>query len=272
MGEPPIWGRYLELRPAELAAIRHTIPIIYFPWGALEWHGPHLPLGIDGIVADAVATRSVRSTGGVIMPTTWFSPNAPPHPESLNTTSKLLRDLLDSLLVQIAKAGWRIAVLTSGHYGHAHELTLIDVAERALANYGLLTLAVPPLALVDDSMLDRAGLWEVSIAMSLRPDLVRLDTLGRDPLRVETSGVIGRDPRNTASASLGTSALNLAAERLSAAVSELYETNDPAPLRAHYTQRRARYQAFIERFGRDPELATRAWWNELIQEKPTAAG
>ncbi len=267
MGDTPAWGRYFELRPADLTAIRDKVSVVYLPWGALEWHGPHLPLGLDGIVAEAVASRAVRRTGGVLMPTTWWPAGALPHPTSFSVAGGSLREMLDSLFDQIAATGWRVAVVVSGHHGHAHELALIDAAERALAYHGLLALAVPPLALVDEAMLDHAALWETSLALALRPDLVRLDALGQEPLRLETSAVIGRDPRHTASASIGASALNLAAERLAAAVTELRDSDQPAPLRALYAQRRARYRAFVERFGSDIEHSTRAWWEDLIQEK-----
>jgi creatinine amidohydrolase len=163
-----------------------------------------------------------------------------------------------------------VAVLVSGHSGHAHELAMIEAAERAMRKSGLLALAVPPLALVDEAMLDHAALWETSLALALRPDLVRLDMLGREPLQVESSGVIGRDPRNTASASLGTSALNLAVERLAKAVSELLASDDPAPLYALYTERRERYRSFAERYGSDVEQATRIWWDDLMKERPAA--
>ncbi|MBX0326999.1 creatininase family protein [Oscillochloris sp. ZM17-4] len=268
MGDPPVWGRYFELRPADLAAICDKVPVAYLPWGALEWHGPHLPLGLDGVVAEAVASRAIRRTGGVLLPTTWWPAGALPHPSSLSAAGASLGDLLDGLFAQLAAAGWRVAVIVSGHHGHAHELAMIDAAERAISRHGLLALAVPPLALVDETMLDHAALWETSLAMALRPDLVRLDALGREPLRIETSAVIGRDPRDTASASIGVSALNLAAERLAAAVIELRETDNMAPLRALYAQRRARYESFVERFGSDGERATRAWWDDLTQEKP----
>jgi creatinine amidohydrolase len=222
---------------------------------------------MDGILAEAVASRAIRRTGGVLMPTTWWPAGALPHPESLSAAGTSLGDLLDGIFTQLAAAGWRVAVLTSGHSGHAHELTMIAAAERAIERHGLLTLAVTPLALVDESMLDHAALWETSLAMALRPDLVRLDALGREPLRLKTSAVIGRDPRDTSSASIGTSALNLVTERLATAVSELLDSSDPAPLHALYTQRRARYQAFIERFGPDMDHATSAWWDDLTQEK-----
>lgn len=267
MGETPPWGRYYELRPVDLAAIRSRVPAVYLPWGALEWHGPHLPLGMDGIVAEAVSNRAIQRTGGVLMPTTWWPASALPHPDSLSVASTSLGTLLDDIFAQIASADWRVAVLVSGHSGQAHELTMIAAAERAMTRHGLLALAIPPLALVDESMLDHAGIWETSLALALRPDLVRLDALGSEPLRTRISAVIGRDPRNTASASIGVSALNLAADRLAGAVSELIHNHDPAPLRALYSQRRARYQSFVERFGPNLDQATLAWWEDLIQEK-----
>ncbi|NTW00676.1 MAG: creatininase family protein [Oscillochloris sp.] len=267
MGETPIWGRYFELRPADLTVIRNTVPAVYLPWGALEWHGPHLPFGMDGILAEAIATRAIRRTGGVLMPTTWWPAGTIPHRDSLSAAGALLGDLLDSIFAQLAKAGWRVVVVVSGHHGYAHEITLIAAAERAIVRYGMLALAVPPLALVDEAMLDHSALWETSLALALRSDLVRLDSLGRDPLQAESSAVIGRDPRNTASASLGVSALNLASERLAAAVSDLINSNEPAALRAFYAQRRVRHQAFVERFGADMEQATKAWWEDLTQEK-----
>ena len=59
-GEQRPWGRYAELRPDQLAAIVAAAPIAYVPWGALEWHGPHLPFGLDGITAEGVAERAAR--------------------------------------------------------------------------------------------------------------------------------------------------------------------------------------------------------------------
>ncbi len=267
MSKTPTWGRYVELRPTDLAAIRSEVPAVYLPWGALEWHGPHLPLGMDGIIAEAVADRVIRRTGGVLMPTTWWPAGALPHPDSLSAAGASLSTLLNNIFAQLASAGWRVAVLVSGHSGHIHELIMITAAERAITRHGLLAMVVPPLALVDESMLDHAGIWETSLALALCPDLVNLDALGSEPLQIKTSAVIGRDPRNTASASLGLSALNLAADRLSSAVIQLLASDDPAPLHALYSQRRSRCQSFVERFGPDLNQATLAWWENLTQEK-----
>ena len=42
---------YVELTPSEFAERLAAAPITYLPLGTLEWHGPHLPLGSDGLQA-----------------------------------------------------------------------------------------------------------------------------------------------------------------------------------------------------------------------------
>jgi len=259
------WGHYAELRPAELAAIRERAPVAYLPWGGLSWHGPHLPLGLDTLLAEAVAERCARRTGGVLLPAVCWPLGPAPHPDSLGLRATTLRALLSDALAALAAGGWRAAVLVSGHYSPGSDLLMIQAARSAIADYGLLVLAVPPLGLVDDEMLDHAALWESSVLLALRPDLVELAALGDGPLHPATSGVVGRDPRHTASASIGLSTLNLAVERIVTAVRELVERRDPAPLHALYAQRLEHHQAYLARFGDDPDQSTAAWWQELLR-------
>lgn len=270
MNDTPFWGRYSELRPHELAALRARAPAAYLPWGGLIGHGPHLPLGLDTIVAEAIAERAVRRTGGVVLPAmTW--PLAMPHPgESLGLSAATLRAVLAESLAALARHGWRVVVVISGFYSPGQELLLIGAAERALADHRLLVLAVPPLVLVDDEMLDHGALWESSVLLALRPDLVNLEALGAGSLDQLNQPVVGRDPRGAASASLGHSVLNLALERISSAVERLLESGDPAPLQALYAQRREYYRGLTARFGHDLEALTAAWWQEMTGRGPAA--
>ncbi len=260
----PGWGRYSELRPIALAAIRERHPIAYLPWGSLEWHGPHLPLGLDGIIAETVAERVARRTGGVLLPTTWWPITALPHRDSLSVSSPLIRGLWDEIFAGLAAADWKVVVTISGHYAQGHEVVLMDAAEEAMRKQGLLVLALPPMALVDEEMLDHAALWEASQLLSIRPDLVDLDALGSGPLRPATSSVLGRDPRDAASASIGQRAIGLAVERIVTAVTELVRDRRPAPLHALYARRRARYRAHFERYvnGNSIEQGGISWWEE----------
>ncbi|NTU84310.1 MAG: creatininase family protein [Chloroflexales bacterium] len=267
MGDTPAWGRYAELRPAALARIRDAAPVAYLPWGGLDWHGPHLPLGAGGIIADAVSERAVKRTGGVLLPVTSWPAASAPHETSVGLSGGAMGALLGDIFGGLARGGWQVAVLISGHYGPAHDLLAMAAAQEAIASHGLLTLAVPPLALVDEEMLDRGGLWESSALLSLRPDLVDMRALDGAPLRPADSGVVGRDPRHTASPSLGLSAISLAVERVAAAVTDLLEHGDSAPLYALYERRREHYQSFVARYGSDLDAAAAAWWQDIFRSE-----
>jgi creatinine amidohydrolase len=49
--------------------IRADQPPVLLPVGALEQHGPHLPLGTDGLLASAVAADTAARVGGLVAPT-----------------------------------------------------------------------------------------------------------------------------------------------------------------------------------------------------------
>jgi creatinine amidohydrolase len=263
----PAHGNYHELRPNELEAIMREAPVAYVPWGALEWHGPHLPLGLDGITAETFAQRCVERTGGVLLPTTWWPITALPHRHSLSIDSGVVRSLWDQILAGLAKAGWRVIVMISGHYAQGHEIVLMDAAEDAMARYNVLVLALPPLAMVDEAMLDHAALWETSQLLALRPELVDLSALGTGRLRPAATAVLGQDPRG-ASASLGERALAVGVERVATGVAELLAQRDPAPLRALYERRRALYQPYLDKYvDGSLEDGIRKWWREYTSEK-----
>lgn len=262
MIDTPTWGRYAELRPERIESIVAQTPVAYVPWGALEWHGPHLPFGLDGFTAEAVAEHAVRRTGGVLLPTTWWPITPLPHRFSLSINSEIVQALWDGIFAELARAGFRVVVVLSGHYAQGHELVLMDAAEHAIAAHGLLVLAVPPLALVDEEMLDHAAHWETAVLMALRPHLVDLDALGPAPLHPHTSAVLGQDPRR-ATPSQGQAALSLATERISIGVAALLAHGGPDVLRELYARRRAGYQRYVDRYFQGSwEDAILAWWSE----------
>jgi creatinine amidohydrolase len=264
MNDTRAWGRYVELRPNQLEAIVAETPLAYLPWGALEWHGPHLPLGLDGFTAEAVAERAARRTGGVLLPTTWWPITALPHRFSLSIRSEVIQALWDGIFAELARAGFRVVVLLSGHYAQAHELVLMDAAEHAISEYGLLVLAVPPLALVDEEMLDHAAHWESALLLALRPRLVDIDALGDGPLHPATSAVLGDDPRR-ATAGQGEAALTLATDRIAICAETLLKHGGPDVLRELYVRRRAGYQRYVERYFQGSwEEAINSWWQERV--------
>src|SRR2546430_7748797 len=60
------------MRPPEIAQARARLPLAFIPIGPLEWHGPHLPMGMDGLHAHTVAMEVARRVGGVVLPTYYL--------------------------------------------------------------------------------------------------------------------------------------------------------------------------------------------------------
>ena len=44
--------RYWLMRPEQVIRHCRERPVAWIPLGILEWHGPHNPLGADGLQAD----------------------------------------------------------------------------------------------------------------------------------------------------------------------------------------------------------------------------
>ena len=255
------WGRYTELHPTQIEAILADAAVAYLPWGALEWHGAHLPFGVDGFTAEALAERVARRAGGVLLPTTWWPITALPHRFSLSIPSDVMQALWDAIFSELARAGFRLAVVITGHYAQGHELVLMDAAESAMARYNLLVLAIPPLALVDEQMLDHAAHWETALMLALRPRLVELATLGERNV-TSADAILGADPRG-ATPTQGESALVLATDRLATAVGALLRNNSQESLRELYARRRERYQTYVDRYFHGSwEDAIQQWWKE----------
>ncbi len=65
--------RYERLRPKQLIDERERSPLIFVPVAPLEYHGPHLPVGMDPINATHCALLACRRLGkGVVLPTTYM--------------------------------------------------------------------------------------------------------------------------------------------------------------------------------------------------------
>lgn len=264
----PAWGLYAELRPDELAAILAVTPVAYVPWGALEWHGPHLPLGLDGLVAEHVAREVAALSGGVVLPTTWWAITTLPHAFSISTPPDVVSSLWEATFHSLAGAGFRVIIVITGHYAHAHDLLLMAAADAARQATGVIVLTGPELAvLTDERRLDHAAQWETSSLLALRPDLVRLDrlddTVPADATNLAHFGILGADPRLSATPALGAATLAAAVTAWAAWVRDLLASGDAERVRRFHDERRAALQPYVDRYYHgDWQAAIDAWWRD----------
>ncbi len=264
-------NRYAELSPDELARAFAARPVAYVPWGALEWHGAHLPLGLDGLVAEVFASQLAERMGGVLLPTYWLPVTPLPHRASLGARAELVAGIWTDLLGGLCTAGCQVACVITGHYAQAHELVLMDAAEAAMASLPSETpfavLAGTPLALLGQpEYLDHAGRWETAQLQALWPDLVHLERLAPEaPVRPADDAVLGEDPR-LATAAEGRELLTRAEDAWSEWIERLLCGEGREALKELYAQRRAEYAPYVERYYAGSwEGAADKWWQERIR-------
>ncbi|BCS93868.1 creatininase family protein [Metallosphaera javensis (ex Sakai et al. 2022)] len=164
----------LELTKDDLSPNLGIIPV-----GSLEQHGPHLPLGTDSIIAEAVAQRVAQVEGLLLFPTVYYGCSIEhgslPH-VSLDDVNfiNMISDILESAVRLNVKG----IILVNGHGGNTQ---LLKVAVRRI-NF---RQSQPLVMLADLREIDlfsryqdlHAGNVESSLLMFLRPELVRQDRI-----------------------------------------------------------------------------------------------
>lgn len=172
----------------EIRALDKTRVVAILPVGAIEAHGPHLPLATDVIIAEAMARAAAErlknhSMETLILPTLSYSVAhyAAGFPGTLcirpETTTSLILDIARSLAAQ----GMRLLAIANAHLEPAH-IASLKTAVDAIHREKLLTLVFPDitqkpwaLRLTDEfkSGACHAGQYEGSVVLAARPDLVK---------------------------------------------------------------------------------------------------
>jgi creatinine amidohydrolase len=201
------WGRYENLRPAQIDAIRRRAPIAYIPWGALEWHSYHAPIGLDGIKAHGLCEALAKETGGVVLPPIYVGTDTikpfKGFGHTIEHSAETVTKLCTELLSQLADEGFKVIVLVTGHYGEGHTTAIRKAAEEFAINHPEIGLwAFPdsePLAGFYPA--NHAARGETSFQLLFRPELVDLEALPADrEATLDDDGVWGEDPRKASAA------------------------------------------------------------------------
>ena len=223
--------RLEEMFPAEIQARLETCPILVLPIGTIEWHSHHLPLGLDGMVAQHLCERIAEETGAVLAPVTYWAVGGVPYPYTLDLPLEIVEPLLEAVFEQFGAMGFRVIVAFTGHFGLDHTLTLKRAAVTVMKRSAVTILPITEYDLVTDRYQgDHAGIGETSLLMAQRPDLVHLDAV---PAEQPLDGVIGADPRGTASRTLGQALADAIAGRTQEVAQRLLSATTPVE-RADY--------------------------------------
>ncbi|MCB0996772.1 MAG: creatininase family protein [Acidimicrobiales bacterium] len=170
--------------PAVAERVGATSTIVW-PIGAVEQHGPHLPLSVDHIVADAVAEAIVERCGDRhdlwLLPTLSVS-KSDEHawsPGTLWLSATTLLSVVTDIGGCVASTGARRLLFLNAHGGNT---SLLQVACRELRRlHGLATFLTHPFvpadhggasAATESGMGIHGGHDETSLMLHLRPELV----------------------------------------------------------------------------------------------------
>ena len=192
MDAPPS-RRFAELRAPQVAELIGPTSILVQPLGAIEQHGPHLPLHTDLLIADAVAAGAVARVGE--RHDVWLLPSlaytkSDEHAWSPGTvwlSASTLLAVLDDLGRCVARTGARKLVFVNGHGGNS---ALVGVADRELRlRHGLMTFLAHPSVPPDQGGASPAtelgmgvhgGNDETSMVLHLAPHLVDMSRATRN--------------------------------------------------------------------------------------------
>ncbi|MEM2564558.1 MAG: creatininase family protein [Candidatus Bathyarchaeia archaeon] len=220
--------RYEELLPHEMEEIMREKPIVYLPFGTLEWHCYHLALGNDAIKAYEICLRAAEKSGGVVAPPTYWASGGMPHPWTTRFDEDLIGRLFYAIFEQMEHVGFRVAVAVTGHYGLEQLYALKKSACDFMYKSGMIVAPMPECEVSYEKGFrgDHAAKWETSILWALRPDLVDMSRLSRD-LGEPLDGVMGEDPRLYASRELGEEIVEYIVTRISEVAHRLLEETGP---------------------------------------------
>jgi len=180
--------RLAEMTWEEVRDLDKSRAVAILPSGAIEAHGPHLPLDTDLVIADAMAESAARmlSSKGrlpVLLPPFAFT--AAPFAGAFPGTISIAPDASAAMLVDIVRsldrAGFRTLAIANAHLDPAH-LGALHAAVDQIRREMKLVVAFPDLTrkpwalrLTEEfkSGACHAGRFETSIVMARDPDRVR---------------------------------------------------------------------------------------------------
>lgn len=196
--------RLAELSFTRLEALDREKTVVLFAVSPLEEHGPHLPVGVDLFTAEFFSEQlAARISEANPDWTVLIGPSIPIGASAFDTADTLLvrartaRNATADYGAALARHGFRYLLVISGHGGPRHIVALEEAAAAVSSRYGVRMLSVSGPVIWKllrgrygvriEALLGRslspaereamrgdahAGLWETSLMLRLKPELV----------------------------------------------------------------------------------------------------
>ncbi len=186
------------------ARMKEQQPVVFIPVGALEQHGPHLPMNCDELIPREISEDVARTINGLVAPSLNYGYKSQPRTGGGNhfpgTTSLSAEAMILSVrdvVMEFARHGARRLVLMDGHSENTMFIIEgIDLALRELFRDGITDMKILRIGYYEFTSastekvvwpdgfpswpLEHAGVMETSVMLYRRPDLVDMTKLATD--------------------------------------------------------------------------------------------
>lgn len=177
--------KYEEMTPTEFRQAIEALPVFFVPTGLLEWHGDHLPFGLDALKAYSLCLQTAEKLGGgIVLPANYYGrPGFSRYIGTLTFSESCMDQLFSELFEQLQKVGARVIVLLTGHYGPLQVNFIKRVADYFMAEHPDVTIIAQPeyegVEVDGEVPADHAGKWETSLFWHLYPHLTHMERFGQ---------------------------------------------------------------------------------------------
>ena len=186
------------------ARMRELQPVIFLPVGALEQHGPHLPMNCDEVIPREISEGVARNINGLVAPSLFYGYKSQPRTGGGNhfpgTTSLSAEAMIASIrdvITEFARHGARRIVLMDGHSENTMFIIEgIDLALKELFRDGITDMKILRIGYYEFTStetekivwpdgfpswpLEHAGMMETSVMLYRHPELVDMSSLATD--------------------------------------------------------------------------------------------
>ncbi len=185
--------------PGDRAA-EHAVGLV--PVGATEQHGPHLPVGTDTLIAQAICDEASARTGALVLPAMPVGVSyghGTELPGTLSLSPDLLAEVIRQYALWAAMSGVRRLLFVNAHLGNTSTIGIATDVLRlhhpelrvGTVDWWACDARVTAEATADGADI-HANRAETSLVMAVAPELVHADRIADADDEDRTHGLVFR--------------------------------------------------------------------------------
>ncbi|KUO43208.1 MAG: hypothetical protein APU95_01790 [Hadesarchaea archaeon YNP_N21] len=161
----------------------HKSDLAILPLGAIEEHGPHLPLSTDLIIAEAIAKKVAEKTDAILLPSIPYGYvlSGRDYPGSISIEAGTLSSLIEDICKVLLKQGIKKIAIINQHVPNAPIIRILSKKLEEELGIKLMCITMPGFQEILNEICEskpwhtgivHAEEIETSLMLAIKPDLV----------------------------------------------------------------------------------------------------